>query len=394
MSSKPLLSRGLTICVVMSIIIAALLLHLISHQPVQEYITDAVRIGNIENSVLATGQIDAIRRVDVGAQASGQVKSLYVQQGDYVVKGQLIASIDDVQQRNDLRNAEAMLEEAKASLQASQAKLKRAELRFKRQKAMLKEHASSRQDFETAEEELITCRSELMSHNAQLLKAQIEVDNKKVNLGYTRVLAPMNGTVIALVTSQGQTVNSSQSTPTIIRLAQLDVMTVKVKISEADVTRVTSGQTAHFTIFSEPDKHYEATLKNIELAPESMMNNGSSDSNSSSGTATHNGSVYYNALLEVPNPDNRLRIGMNAEVSLIISEAKNTLLVPRQAVHTVDGNAHQVQVLTQNHKLESRAVKTGITNSVDVQILEGLSAGDVVVLSQTDDNASRQGQAL
>ncbi|MDJ0474314.1 efflux RND transporter periplasmic adaptor subunit [Pantoea eucalypti] len=394
MSSKPLLSRSLTICVVMSIIIAALLLHFIRHQTVQAYITDAVRIGNIENSVLATGQIDAIRRVDVGAQASGQVKLIYVKQGDYVVKGQLIASIDDVQQRNDLRNAEAMLDGAKASLQATQAKLKRAELGFKRQKAMLKENASSRQDFETAEEELIAYRSELMSQNAQLLKAQIDVDNKKVNLGFTRVLAPMNGTVIAVVTLQGQTVNSSQSTPTIIRLAQLDVMTVKVKISEADVTRVTSGQTAHFTIFSEPDKHYEATLKNIELAPESMMNNGSSDSNSSSGTATHNGSVYYNALLEVSNPDNRLRIGMNAEVSLIISEAKNTLLVPRQAVHTVDGNAHQVQVLTQNYKLESRAVKTGITNSIDVQILEGLSAGDVVVLSQTDDDASRQGQAL
>jgi len=394
MSSKPLLSRGLTICVVMSIIIAALLLHLISHQPVQEYITDAVRIGNIENSVLATGQIDAIRRVDVGAQASGQVKSLYVKQGDYVVKGQLIASIDDVQQRNDLRNAEAMLEEAKASLQASQAKLKRAELRFKRQKAMLKEHASSRQDFETAEEELITCRSELMSHNAQLLKAQIDVDNKKVSLGYTRVLAPMNGTVIALVTLEGQTVNSSQSTPTIIKLAQLDVMTVNVKISEADITRVISGQTAYFTIFSEPDKHYEATLKNIELAPESLMKDGSSDRNSSSGSASHNGSVYYNALLEVPNPDNRLRIGMNAEVSLIISEAKNTLLLPRQAVYTVDGNAHQVQVLTQNDKLESRAVKTGITNSTDVQILEGLSAGDIVVLTQPGDTVSGEGPAL
>jgi len=378
----------------MSIIIAALLLHFIRHQTVQAYITDAVRIGNIENSVLATGQIDAIRRVDVGAQASGQVKSLYVKQGDYVVKGQMIASIDDVPQRNDLRNAEAMLEGARASLQSAQAKLKSAEQRFRRQKAMLKENASSRQDFEAAEEELITCRSELTSKKAQLLKAQIDVDNKKVSLGYTRVLAPMNGTVIALVTLEGQTVNSSQSTPTIIKLAQLDVMTVNVKISEADITRVIAGQTAYFTIFSEPDKHYEATLKNIELAPESLMKDGSSDRNSSSGSASHNGSVYYNALLEVPNPDNRLRIGMNAEVSLIISEAKNTLLLPRQAVYTVDGNAHQVQVLTQNHKLEIRAVKTGITNSTDVQILEGLSAGDVVVLSQTDDDASRQGQAL
>jgi len=378
----------------MSIIIAALLLHFISHQPVQAYITDAVRIGNIENSVLATGQIDAIRRVDVGAQASGQVKLIYVKQGDYVVKGQMIASIDDVPQRNDLRNAEAMLEGARASLQSAQAKLKSAEQRFRRQKAMLKENASSRQDFEAAEEQLITCRSELTSKKALLLKAQIDVDNKRVSLGYTRVLAPMNGTVIALVTLEGQTVNSSQSTPTIIKLAQLDVMTVNVKISEADITRVISGQTAYFTIFSEPDKHYEATLKNIELAPESLMKDGSFDRNSSSGSASHNGSVYYNALLEVPNPVNRLRIGMNAEVSLIISEAKNTLLVPRQAVHTVDGNAHQVQVLTQNHKLESRAVKTGIINSTDVQILEGLSAGEVVVLSQTDDDASRQWQAL
>ncbi|MDF2043822.1 MULTISPECIES: efflux RND transporter periplasmic adaptor subunit [unclassified Pantoea] len=378
----------------LAILIGVALISVNSNSQVNEYVTVKVRVGNIMNSVLATGHIDAIRRVDVGAQASGQVKSLYVKQGDYVVKGKMIASIDDVPQRNALRNAEATLEGAKASLQATQAKLKRAELRFKRQKAMLKENASSRQDFEAAEEELISCRSELMSNKAQLLKAQIDVDNKRVKLGYTHVLAPMNGTVIALVTLQGQTVNSSQSTPTIIKLAQLDVMTVKVKISEADITRVTSGQTVHFTIFSEPDKHYEATLKNIELAPESLMKDGSSDRNSSSESASHNGSVYYNALLEVPNPDNRLRIGMNAEVSLITSEAKNTLLVPRQAVHTVDGNAHQVQVLTQDHKLESLAVKTGITNSVDVQILEGLSAGDVVVLSQTDDEASRQGQTL
>lgn len=139
----------------------------------------------------------------------------------------------------------------------------------------------------------------------------------------------MDGIVIAVVTQQGQTVNSNQSAPTIIKLARLDVMTIKAQISEADITRISAGQKARFTIFSEPDTHYNATLRAVELAPESVMKDDSLASNSSvSGASSSNASVYYNALLDVPNPENRLRIAMTAQVTLLIEEAKTHCWCP------------------------------------------------------------------
>ena len=358
-------------------------------------VTAPARLGDIENAVLATGKLDAIERVNVGAQVSGQVKSLKVKLGDRVTKGQPIADIDDLPQRNDLRNAEAALNVAKADLQAKQALLKQAESRFKRQKRMLSDEAGSREDFEAAEATLAATRAELIALNARIVQAQIEVDKKKVDLSYTRILAPMDGIVIAVITQQGQTVNANQSAPTIVKLAQLDVMTIKAQISEADITRVSQGQKAYFTIFSEPDKRYDATLRTVELAPESVMKDDSiSGGSSSSGSGTSNASVYYNALLDVPNPDNRLRIAMTAQVSLLLGEAKNALLVPIQAVHKTADKKQQVQVLTADNRLEMREVKTGITNNVDIQILSGLKAGENVVLVQESASPSEEGLSL
>lgn len=373
------------------IVLSFTLFFLMKSPKAPDYVTAPVRIGDIENAVLATGHIDAIKRVNVGAQVSGQVKSLKVKLGERVTKGQPIADIDDIPQRNNLRNAEAALNVVKAELQAKQAQLKQAELQFKRQRQMLSEDASSREDFENAEATLATTRAELLSLHARLVQAQIDVDKKKVDLSYTKVVAPMDGIVIAVVTQQGQTVNSTQSAPTIIKLARLDVMTIKAQISEADITRIWPGQKARFTIFSEPDKHFDAKLRTIELAPESVMKDDSLVSSSqTTGSGSSNASVYYNALLDVPNPDNRLRIAMTAQVTLLAGEAKNTLLVPIQAVRKVNGN-QQVQVLTRNNKLETRIVKTGITNSVDIQILKGLKAEENVVLSQPDEKTSGDG---
>ncbi|MBL3522029.1 efflux RND transporter periplasmic adaptor subunit [Serratia plymuthica] len=379
-------------------LLAVLLIALTSYlqrPPRANHVTAPVRVGDIENAVLATGKMDAVERVNVGAQVSGQVKSLKVKLGDRVAQGQPIADIDDLPQRNDLRNAEAALNVAKADLQAKQALLKQAESRFKRQKRMLNDEASSLEDFEAAEATLTTTRAELIALNARIVQAQIEVDKKKVDLSYTRILAPMNGIVIAVITQQGQTVNANQSAPTIVKLARLDLMTIKAQISEADITRVSQGQKAYFTIFSDPEKRYDATLRTVELAPESVMKDDSlSGSSSASGSGTSNASVYYNALLDVPNPDNRLRIAMTAQVSLLLGEAKNTLLVPIQAVRKTEDKKQQVQVLTANDRLEMREVKTGITNNVDIQILSGLKAGETVVLMQERANSGGDGILL
>lgn len=379
-------------------LLAVLLIALTSYlqrPPQVNHVTAPVRLGDIENAVLATGKMDAVERVNVGAQVSGQVKSLKVKLGDRVIQGQPIADIDDLPQRNDLRNAEAALNVAKADLQAKQALLKQAESRFKRQKRMLNDEASSLEDFEAAEATLTTTRAELIALNARIVQAQIEVDKKKVDLSYTRILAPMDGIVIAVITQQGQTVNANQSAPTIVKLARLDLMTIKAQISEADITRVSQGQKAYFTIFSDPEKRYDATLRTVELAPESVMKDDSlSGSSSASGSGTSNASVYYNALLDVPNPDNRLRIAMTAQVSLLLGEAKNTLLVPIQAVRKTEDKKQQVQVLTGDNRLEMREVKTGITNNVDIQILSGLKAGETVVLMQESAHSGGDGILL
>ncbi len=351
-----------------------------------QYVTAIVRQGDIEHSVLATGRIDAIERVSVGAQVSGQVKALKVRAGERVVKGQPIADIDDLPQRNELRHAQAAFNVIVAERQARQALVNQAMQRFQRQRKMLREDASSREEFEAAEATLATAQAELQSLKSRLAQAEIEVEKKKVDLSYTRVVAPMDGTVIAVVTHQGQTVNSSQSTPTIIKLARLDVMSINVQISEADITRIFVGQKARFSIFSDPDRHYETRVRAIDLAPESLIREDSpANSLSAPLSGTANASVYYNAILNVPNPENRLRIAMTAQVNLLIEEAKDTLMVPMQAVYTDGANQQQVQVLAQGGKLTERKVVTGISNGVDIQIISGLHLGEVVVLLSQDE---------
>ncbi len=352
--------------------------------------TAAVRQGDIENVIAATGKMDAIERVNVGAQVSGQVKKLYIKAGDNVRKGQLIAEIDDQPQRSDLRNAQAALSVAQADLQSRQATLVRQQAQFQRLQQMVKTNAVSRQDFDTAAEAWRIAQAELTAQQARVIQAQIEVDKKQLDLGYTRIMAPIDGTVVAIVTKQGQTVNAVQSAPTIAKLAQLGTMTIKVQISEADITNIQPGQQAWFTTFANPDKRYNATLRSIELAPESVMKDdalmGNSESNTVSST---NAAVYYNALLDVPNPDNALRISMTAQVNLLRDQAKNALLVPVQATKKASDGRTYVEIADQNNQPEKRYITTGISDSVDIQVLSGLRLGEKVILATQQPGADK-----
>lgn len=352
--------------------------------------TAAVRQGDIENVIAATGKMDAIERVNVGAQVSGQVKKLYIKAGDNVRKGQLIAEIDDQPQRSDLRNAQAALSVAQADLQTRQATLVRQQAQFQRLQQMIKTNAVSRQDFDTAAEAWRIAQAELTAQQARVIQAQIEVDKKQLDLGYTRIMAPIDGTVVAIVTKQGQTVNAVQSAPTIAKLAQLGTMTIKVQISEADITNIQPGQQAWFTTFANPDKRYNATLRSIELAPESVMKDdalmGNSESNTVSST---NAAVYYNALLDVPNPDNALRISMTAQVNLLRDQAKNALLVPVQATKKASDGRTYVEIADQNNQPEKRYITTGISDSVDIQVLSGLRLREKVILATQQPGADK-----
>ena len=296
-------------------------------QPPQ-YITAEVTVGDIESSVLATGILEATKMVSVGAQVSGQVKKMYVQLGDQVKQGQLIAQIDSVRQENELKTAEASIKNQMAQLAVRQANLAKVEAEYKRQQAMYAQDATSRSELESALANYKTAQADITAINAQIEQSRLTLATAKEDLGYTQIVAPMDGTIVAIVTEEGQTVNANQSAPTIVKLAQLDTMTIKAEISEADVMKVHKGQTVYFTTLGNTDKKIYAKLRQVEPAPNSI-NTDNNTSSSTSGSA-----VYYNALFDVPNEDGKLRIDMTAQVYIILDEARNVLTIPAAAIQS------------------------------------------------------------
>jgi len=379
--------RNTIIALVVIGILAYAAHHFLAPPPRPDFVTTAVTRGNLEDSVLATGTVKAYKEVTVGSQASGQVKSLKVSLGQKIKKGDLIANIDSMTQENTLHTDEAALLDVQAQLQEKEATLKLNQLSYNRAQQLLAQDAGSREDFETAEANLATTKAEIAQLKAQIIQAKITVDTAKVNLGYTRITAPMDGTVVALVSKEGQTVNASQTTPTIITLARLDLVTIKAQISEADVPRVKAGLKAYFTILGEPDHQYSTTLRAIEPGPDSYTSDSSTSSTTSSSTTTTTSSsssaIYYDGLLDVPNPDGKLRISMTAQVRIILADAKNALLIPAVALgEKLQDGEYMVQVLDGKGMPEPRKVRIGINNTTSAQVLSGLKEGDQVVLSQ------------
>jgi macrolide-specific efflux system membrane fusion protein len=352
--------------------------------------TAPVVIGSIEQTVLATGTLKPAKLVSVGAQASGRITSLKVSVGQTVKSGDLIAEIDSLEQVNSLRTAEAALQNIVAQRQEKEATLALAESSFARQQRTLADKATSRADYDTAEASVRTTRAQIAALDAQIIEAQVAIETARINLGYTRITAPIDGTVLAVVTQEGQTVNAVQSAPTIVVLGQIDVMRIRAEISEADIVKVKPGQTVYFTILGEPSRRHYATLEFVEPAPESIKNDTSisstsSTSSSSSSTSSSSSStaIYYNGVFTVPNADGRLRTYMTAQVSVVLGEAKDVPTIPAAAIKTsAKDGATTVQVLDDNGRIETRAITVGLNDKVTAEVRAGLRAGERVVIGQ------------
>jgi macrolide-specific efflux system membrane fusion protein len=342
------------------------------------YITAPVAVGDIEQTVLASGTLQPFELVDVGSQVSGQVKSLKVALGDKVQKGQLIANIDPATQRNALLTAQATLEQQRAQRMNQEAVVAQNKLALTRQSTTFAAEASSKQDLETAQTQLKSAQANLAATNALIKQATVAVDNAGVNLGYTQIVAPIDGVVVAIQTKQGQTVNAVQSAPTIVKLANLATMTIRAQISEADVVHVHPGQEVYFTILGEPDRRFYAKLRGIEPAPDSIANATTAAASPSSTAA-----VYYNGLFEVANPDGVLRTSMTAQVYVVLAAAKHVLTVPAAALTPASRGKYAVRVLADPKKPPTvRTVQVGINNNVSAQVLSGLKAGEKVIVGE------------
>lgn len=356
-----------------------------------QVITAKVAYDDLEDTVLASGTIQAQKEVSVGAQVSGQIKRLYVDLGDKVKKGQLVAEIDSTTQTNSLRNAEAQVALLTAQRRAKVALQKQAELTFKRKQELVRLDAGAKADLEDAEAALATTTADIGALDAQIKQASISVDTAKVNLGYTRILAPIDGVVIAVIAEEGRTVNAIQSAPSIIKLAKLDQVQIKAQISEADVVRVKPGMPAYFTILGEPLHRFDAKLRAVEPVPEADQTDAKVTASTSTTTA-----IYYNGLFDVPNPDGKLRVLMTAQVNIVLSKADHVLVIPASALGKRDRKTktYTVSVLEGpqgQQKVESRQVKIGLNNRVQAQVLEGLKEGDLVVVGEATGSGNGSG---
>ncbi|MGL6520366.1 macrolide transporter subunit MacA [Aeromonas dhakensis] len=340
-------------------------------------LTAEVTRQDVEQTVLASGVLQAIEQVDVGAQVSGQVTYLAVEAGQKVKQGDLLAEIDPLIAQNNLKTAEADLASRRAQLKIKQAQLKQNELSWRRQQQMFRQEASSRADLENAEAQLAVTRAELQGALAEVDNAQIKVERAKTELGYNRIQAPMDGTVVSIVTRQGQTLAASQTVPTLLKLANLETMTVKAQISEADVTRVKAGMPVYFTLMGDPDTRYHGTLRTVELAPTNI------NEQATSTTATNNAAVYYYALFDVPNPDHTLRVAMTTQVTIVLGERKQVLTIPQTALGKKLGeNEYEVTLLKEDDQKETRRIKTGMKDDIKVEVVSGLSEQEKVTLNQ------------
>lgn len=354
--------------------------HFLNAKPTN-YLTAKVVRGDIESAVMTTGSLQAKQQVDVGARVSGQLKSLKVHLGDHVDSGQLLAEIDPVLSQNALLSARANLESLAAQRRAVAASVLQTVLAYSRQKEMISQDATSQQEVESAKAQLQMQRANLASFDAQISQAKTQVDTAVANLDYSKITAPMSGEVVAIVTQEGQTVVASQQAPVILKLANLDMMTVKALISEADVIHINQGQTSYFTILGDAAQRHFGTVGTIEPAPQDFSENGTKAA----------GPVFYNALFDTPNADHHLRIGMTAQVTVVLNEAKNVLIVSLSALgkQTADGR-YPLRILNKDGSVTTTLVGIGINDTVRTQVLNGLKEGDEIVMedSASKDNAT------
>ena len=368
------------------------------------YATAVVQRADLEDTVTATGILQPRDYVDVGTQVSGQLKKLHVEIGSTVKAGQLLAEIDPTVYTTKVDADRAQLRTQDAQLADKQAQLALAEQQFQRQSNLQRENATTQEAVDTAAAALRSAKAQIDVLKAQAEQTRSSLRGDEANLNYTKIYAPMPGTVVSQSAKQGQTLNANQQAPTVLRIADLSSMTVQSQVSEADVSKLKLGMDVYFTTLGNQSQRWYGKLRQIEPTP-----------------VTVNNVVLYNALFDVDNPDRALMTQMTAQVFFVTAQAKGAVLVPLSAlrpaasgserrragsagpqpsaskalpgksasngardstidprVRFADGRA-TVRVVKQDGTVEERDVRVGVMSRVSAQILSGLEPGEQVV---------------
>ncbi|WDH20926.1 efflux RND transporter periplasmic adaptor subunit [Pseudomonas chlororaphis] len=348
-----------------------------------QFATVQVSRGTIESSVTALGTLQPRRYVDVGAQASGQIRKIHVEAGDPVKEGQLLVEIDPATQQAKLDASRFSIENLQAQLQEQRAQNELARQKYQRQQNLAAGGATRDEDVQTARAELKATQARIDMIQAQIRQAQASLRSDQAELGYTRIYAPMSGTVVAVDAREGQTLNAQQQTPLILRIARLSPMTVWAEVSEADIGHVKPGMSAYFTTLSGGARRWTSTVRQILPIPpkplnESSQGSGSPNSSSKSGSGRV---VLYTVLLDVDNADNALMAEMTTQVFFVAERAQDVLTAPIAALQgSTESGVQLARVVAKNGSIEERKVRVGISDRLRIQVLDGLAEGDHLLI--------------
>jgi macrolide-specific efflux system membrane fusion protein len=282
-----------------------------------ELTTAEVSRGDLEVTISSAGKIRPRDSVAVGAQVSGQLRQLLVEPGDEVERGQLLARIDATIAETNVEASRAQLRELEASRKQQQAALDLSRANFGRAKMLYDNDAIARAEFEAAEAEYKVAEGRLEAINAQISRQASTLRAQQATLEFTNIYAPISGTVVSVAAVEGQTLNAAQTAPTILTLADLSVMTVETDVSEADVLRILPGQEAWFTTLGDGTRRWPSVVRQVLPTPEVL-----------------NDVVLYKALLDVDNPESRLKPQMTAQVFFLTGAARDAVLVPVTALQS------------------------------------------------------------
>lgn len=338
------------------------------------YITQPVRRQNVEKVVNATGEVKAVDLVTVGAQVSGKIEKLYVLIGQTVKMGDMIAEIDSTTQQNDVDIAKAKMSSYQAQLKAAKTSLKIAKKQYQRMQSLKKQNAASTEDLENAEDGYESAMSKVAEIEASLKETEISLSTAETNLGYTKITAPLDGTIVSVPVKVGQTINAAMDTPTIVQIADLRQMEIYIEISEGDIGNIKPGVKVTYSVLADMNKVYETTLKSIDPALTLLTDDQYTEVVDSSEA------IYFYGRLVVPNADGKLRIGMTTQNVIYVESAEDVLTVPAMALKgDVDGKYVEVRTA---EGVERRPVITGVSDDLNVEIKKGVSEGEEVVIAK------------
>ena len=364
--------------------------------------TAVAEIATIEDIVSATGTLQPLEYVDVGTQVTGQLRALHAVVGSMVEKGQLVAEIDPTVFESRVATAGAQLRSLEAQLREREAQAQLADLLRDRNRALRRADAVSEEVLQQTDTAAVQSRAQVDAVRAQIEQARSSLAGEAANLRYTRIHAPMSGTVVAVNVRAGQTLVSSQQAPVILRIADLGTMTVWAQVSEADVPRLAVGMPVYFNTLGLPDRRWSGRVRQVLPTPETVNN-----------------VVLYNVLFDVANADGALRPQMSAQVFFRVASAENAVSIPpaalqvpaRVATTAAAGKdkakakakgktgektheARYVVRVLRDGKVEERAVTVGLQTRMQVHVTSGLAAGEEVVLEGAPKAKPKKAPAL